>query len=171
MHWSFWPASKAYKLETFRVERRSCRWDSIPLIPLIKCFKRVIKPSTICQNRLRLSANTWKQSIWCPFCLRQIKQFYLELVQENGEKTKATRPGSISICFSCMSGESLTAFCTRAFLLRHAHFFFCLYGIGYELLYEEAFTVGVTGQINYYSHFKLSTLAPCDAISKKTIQK
>lgn len=37
-----------------------------------------------------------------------------------------------------------------------------LYGIGF--CYEEAYTVGVTGQMNYYSHFKLSTPALFDAI-------
>lgn len=89
---------KALKLETFSTGWRSHGWDSIPLIPLTKSFKRVIKPSAICQSRKRLSVHTWKKAIWCQFCLQLIKQLYLEPVQ-NGKKAKANRAGSISLCF------------------------------------------------------------------------
>lgn len=47
-----------------RERQRKCEWDSIPSAPLRKYFKRIIKPSTICQSRLRMSTNTWTKSIW-----------------------------------------------------------------------------------------------------------
>lgn len=108
VHWSFWPASKASKLESICVGRRSRGWDSNSLIPLWTRFKPVTQPSTICQSRLSLSANTWRKSIWCQFCLWQTKWNYLKTVQQKGTKTKANGAGSRSICFFCISDETAT---------------------------------------------------------------
>lgn len=119
--WSSWPASKASKLKTFCIERRSHRWDRIPLILLRKYFKRGIKPSTICQSRLRLSANTWKQSIWCQFCLPWVLLPWAGATKRRGNKGNQARVNKQLFLLHVWQGMN-GDFCTGTFPLRRARF-------------------------------------------------
>ena len=118
--WSSWPASKASKLKTFCIER-SHRWDGIPLILLRKYFKRGIKPSTICQSRLRLSANTWKQSIWCQFCLPRVLLPWASATKQWGNKGNQARVNKQPLLLHAWRGMN-GDFCTGTFPLRCACF-------------------------------------------------
>lgn len=130
--WSSWPASKASKLKTFCIERRSHKWDRIPLILLRKYFKRGIKPSTICQSRLRLSANTWKQSIWCQFCLPRVLLPWAGATKRRGNKGNQARVNKQLFLLHVWQGMN-GDFCTGTFPLWRARFHMCYMGSFFSL--------------------------------------